>query len=50
VSTFERFLFLAGPEGLGKKTSKFGLEEPNVRRNNVINNCIGVSASIIDYY
>jgi hypothetical protein len=39
-----------GPEGLGRNTSKFGLEEPNVRRNNVINNCIGVSASIIDYY
>jgi hypothetical protein len=24
---FERFLFLAGPEGLNKKTSKFGLDE-----------------------
>jgi hypothetical protein len=31
---FERFLFLAGPEGLSKKTLKFGPNEYNVQNEN----------------
>jgi hypothetical protein len=38
------------PEGFNKKTSKFGLKSKAEDENNIIDTCMDVSASIIDYY
>jgi hypothetical protein len=50
LQTFKKVI-LAGPEGLAKKTSKFGLKESKAQdKNNIISNRMDVSVLIIDSY